>query len=629
MLLKVLVLALLSSTSVLAEPLERRANPKVTIKNGTITGGQNGLIEYFNQIPYAQPPIDSLRLRPPQPISKAYGTLDATVLGARSCPQFYFDTNDLSDLPSSAYGALLNSPFFQLVTNTGEDCLNLNIVRPAGLSSTAKVPVVVWIYGGGFQFGSTQSYKADSLVTRSIALKAPIIYVAMNYRVGGFGFLPGKQLSAEKSTNLGLRDQRMALQWVQENIAAFGGDPDKVTIWGESAGAVSVLDQMLINGGDNKYNGKALFRAAILNSGSESETANMTDPKAQSVFDQVSEAAGCKNDSAPVDCLRKKDYTSLLNAMNSVPSFLGYRSLDLSYLPRPDTSDGFFPLDADTAIYQGKYTRVPVIIGNQEDEGTVFALAQKNITTATQLDDYFTSFLPGASSSTTARNVVTGFTQTYPDDGGVSGSPFNTSTDNNFYPQYKRLAAISGDMSFALTRRMLLSTIASTQPCWSYQGSYLHGTPLLGTFHASDVPYMFGSYGENVPTASLQTYIIAFVTGLDPNALGNLAPVVKWPQWTRGNQVLMNLGATGNEVLQDSFRNESYNYLLNLKAQIRGSQAPDGRGGNGGGGGGGQGGHNPTKPSAASVTRAGSLSLLVQCVVVPLVLLLDSGFGFC
>lgn len=95
--------------------------------------------------------------------------------------------------------------------------------------------------GSGFEVGSTQMYDGTPIVSESIALGHPIIYVAVNYRVGGFGFLAGKELQSDGSTNLGLRDQRMGLKWVAENIAAFGGDPDKVTIWGESAGAISVL----------------------------------------------------------------------------------------------------------------------------------------------------------------------------------------------------------------------------------------------------------------------------------------------------------------------------------------------------------------------------------------------------
>jgi carboxylesterase type B len=121
-------------------------------------------------------------------------------------------------------GLLADTPFFQTTTNTGENCLNLNVQRPSGTTSKSNLPVVVWFFGGGFEFGSTQTYDGTSLITKSGALGSPIIYVAVNYRLGGFGFLAGSELQADGSTNLGLRDQRLGLEWVSDNIAAFGGD---------------------------------------------------------------------------------------------------------------------------------------------------------------------------------------------------------------------------------------------------------------------------------------------------------------------------------------------------------------------------------------------------------------------
>jgi carboxylesterase type B len=117
----------------------------------------------------------------------------------------------------------------------GEDCLSINVVRPS--NATGKLPVAFWIYGGGFSQGSSAwpSYNLSWLVNSSQALGKPIIGVSFNYRLGVLGFLAGSELAAEGNINLGLLDQRVALQWVKENIAAFGGDPTQVTIFGESA----------------------------------------------------------------------------------------------------------------------------------------------------------------------------------------------------------------------------------------------------------------------------------------------------------------------------------------------------------------------------------------------------------
>jgi carboxylesterase type B len=142
--------------------------------------------------------------------------------------------------------------------------------------------------GGGFELGGTSMYDGTSLVAESVAQGKPIIFVAVNYRVGGFGFMPGKEILADRSGNLGLLDQRLGLEWVADNIAAFGGDPDKVTIWGESAGAISVMDQMLLYDGDNSYKGKSLFRGGIMNSGSIVPAQPMDSSKAQAIYDTVS-----------------------------------------------------------------------------------------------------------------------------------------------------------------------------------------------------------------------------------------------------------------------------------------------------------------------------------------------------
>lgn len=130
-------------------------------------------------------------------------------------------------------------------------------------------------------------YDGTSIVADSVAQGQPVMFVAVNYRVGGFGFLPGKEVLADGSANLGLLDQRLGLQWVADNIAAFGGDPDKVTIWGESAGSISVMDHMLLYNGDNTYKGKPLFRAGIMNSGSVVPTDPVDCPKGQAIYDTV------------------------------------------------------------------------------------------------------------------------------------------------------------------------------------------------------------------------------------------------------------------------------------------------------------------------------------------------------
>ncbi|KAK5710522.1 hypothetical protein LTR15_012940 [Elasticomyces elasticus] len=548
----------LLALSVIAAPVEiRAARPSVTIANGTVVGFTTGVVDSFRGIPFAQPPIGDLRLRAPRSISTSFGTISDNPL-PRACPQFYTSVNS-GLLPVDTISVLSNTPFAQAITFAGEDCLTINVQRPATTVATSKLPVVFWIFGGGFELGSTQVYDGTTFVSKSIQLNAPVIYVAVNYRVGGFGFLAGSSLAQEGSTNLGLRDQRLGLQWVQENIAAFGGDPDKVTIWGESAGSISAFDHTVINGGDHTYNSKALFRGAIMDSGSVVATSDVTTSKAQVVYDNVVADAGCSSSTDTLACLRQADYTTLLNAMNSAPGLLGYRAVDLAYLPRPDAGDNFYSRSPELSIDEGAFAKVPIIIGDQQDEGTLFSLAQSNITTNARLIQYLASYFP---TDANAVADITGLVANYPDQpllGQPAGSPFNTGVLNNIYPQYKRLAAILGDLIFTLARRNYLDKVASQVPAWSYLSTYFAGMPVLGTFHATDIAVDF--FVPGIPQQSVLTYYISFINKLDPNALTTAAPLITWPRWTSGAPQLINFGALRNSLIPDTFRQAASDYL--------------------------------------------------------------------
>ncbi|KAF2163889.1 hypothetical protein M409DRAFT_25667 [Zasmidium cellare ATCC 36951] len=561
---------LLSAAAALATPIhERQPSPSVTIQNGTVVGSSSLGIDSFKGIPFAQPPVGNLRLRPPQPLTQGFGTIQATAQ-PKACPQ-QSNQVDTSDLPSDVIGELMNSPLYQAVTNAGEDCLTVNVQRPSGTNATSKLPVLFWIFGGGFEGGSTSQYDGSSIVRRSIALDEPIVYVSVNYRSSGFGFLAGQELADEHSTNLGLRDQRLGLQWAAENVEAFGGDPEKVTIWGESSGSISVFDQTVVNGGDNTNNGKPLFRGAIMDSGSVIPAEDVTTSKPQAIFDTVAASAGCGSSTDKLSCLRAVDYTTFLNAVSSVPPLTSYSSLDLSYLPRPDSGDDFFAESPEISLRAGRFAKLPLIIGDQEDEGTLFALNQGNITTNEDLVAYLASYFPN---SPNALEDVAALASNYPDQpllGQPGGSPFNTGGLNNLYPQFKRLAAILGDITFTLTRRLYLHNLHLLPhlpqnppfPTYSYISTYLHPLPLLGTFHGSDIIYAYGLLGDQDPiTRVVQTYYVRFVNALDPNANGTVA----WPQWSdeggRIPQVLRFLGDGEVQVGGDGFREGAYGYLV-------------------------------------------------------------------
>ncbi|KAI4672928.1 uncharacterized protein J4E78_001431 [Alternaria triticimaculans] len=554
-------LSLLPLALAVPAPLEKRANPTVVAPSPQATvAGINVLgVESFKGIPYAQPPIDQLRLKPPQPITSSLGKVDGTGI-PKACPQFFFSIDE-RNIPTNVLGTILNLPLLQTITNAGEDCLTINVQRPAGTKAGDKLPVLFWIFGGGFELGSTAMYDGTSLVAESVAQGKPIVFVAVNYRVGGFGFMPGKEVLADGSANLGLLDQRLGLQWVADNIAAFGGDPEKVTIWGESAGAISVLDQMMLYDGDNNYNGKPLFRAGIMNSGSIVPADPVDCPKGQAIYDRVVEAAGCASSADTLACLRTVPYTKFLNAANTVPGILGYFTVNLSYLPRPDgkaLSDS-----PDALVKAGKYAKVPFIVGDQEDEGTLFGLFTSNLTTTKEVTTYLSTIFFQNASPAQVEQLV-GSYQTITED----GSPFRTGLLNNFYPQFKRVSAILGDVTFTLTRRLFLEVtgqVAPDVPSWSYLATYDFGTPILGTFHGSDILQVFNGILPNNAAKTIRGYYYSFVYNLDPNE-GNT--LMDWPKWSEGRK-LINFGANKNSYLDDDFRADTHEFLAQNVASLR------------------------------------------------------------
>ncbi|KAJ5563798.1 secreted lipase [Penicillium frequentans] len=548
-------LFLLVVPALAAPALDKRASaPTVSISHpqATIIGSTLGKVDTFNGIPFALAPTGSLRLKPPQAIATSLGTVRATGT-AMSCPQFYFSTST-SNFLLSIVGEIADILLFQTVTNAGEDCLNLNVQRPAGTAAGAGLPVLVWIFGGGFELGSTSMYDGASIVASSVTMDMPVIFVAMNYRVGGFGFMPGSEILKDGSANLGLLDQRLALEWIADNIEEFGGDPSKVTIWGESAGAISVFDQMALYDGNITYNDSPLFRGAIMDSGSVVPADSVDGAKGQAVYDAVVKEGGCSEAADTLECLRGLDYTTFLNAANSVPGILSYNSIALSYLPRPD---GTVLTDSpEVLVADGKYASVPFIIGDQEDEGTIFALFQSSIITETEVVDYLQDLFFADASRTQLEDLVA----TYPDI-TTDGSPFRTGIANNWYPQYKRLAAILGDLTFTLTRRIFLTVanqVKPNVPSWSYLSSYDYGTLLLGTFHGSDILQVFYGILPNWASKATHAYYFSFVYDLDPNS--RATNYMDWPQWST-NQSLMNFFSDHGALLADNFREDTFDFL--------------------------------------------------------------------
>lgn len=535
-----------------AEVLENRSKVTVSFPGGSVVGRSVLGTETFAGIPYAEPPVGDLRLRPPKRLGSQLNNYDATGLSP-ACPQM-FVSNEARDLVGKVLGTLLKLPLLDQLDGK-EDCLTVTVQRPAGVKAGDKLPVLFWIYGGGFELGATNTYDASSLFSTANSQGQPFVFVSVNYRLNGFGFLPGKEVLKDGATNLGLRDQRMGLEWVADNIDAFGGDPSKVTIWGESAGSISVFDQMLYKGGDANYKGKPLFRGSIMNSGSAVPADPVDCPKGQAVYDQVVNRAGCDGASDTLDCLRKAPYDKFYKAVTSLPGILSYNSVALPYLPRPDGD--VLPDSPEVLGKQGRFHAVPSIIGDQEDEGTLFSLFQTNVSSTDDLVRYLKDLYFANASEDQIRTFV----ELYPENISA-GSPFRTTIFNEWNPGFKRRAALLGDIVFTLTRRVTLDFVNKFKPdmpTWSYLSSYDYGTPVMGTFHASDILQVFYGILPNHAMASCRTYYFNFLYNLDPNK--GVGGYDNWPRWRDAKKLMWFKSATKNALLDDNFRQEAADFL--------------------------------------------------------------------
>ncbi|KAH9040259.1 carotenoid ester lipase precursor [Lactarius hengduanensis] len=426
----------------------------------------------------------------------------------------------------------------------GEDCLTLNVIAPADARPGSKLPVVVWIYGGGFEVGSSAFNDGSIIVNHSIALQQPVVYVSMNYRLSAFGFLASQEVKDAKVGNLGLWDQRLALHWIQKYIHAFGGDSSKVTIWGESAGAISVSLQMLANGGKTE----GLFRAAFMQSGPPSQTNDIT--RGQQYYDYLVERTGCTGSSDTLACLRVAPYEELKAAMDSTPSLFSYQSIALVWRPQ---IDGIFLADSPLKLTrQGKVAKIPFVIGDCDDEGTLFSLSQTNVTTEAELRTYLSEFLFPSITDAQMDRLLT----LYPQD-VTQGSPYDTGTQNAFTPEFKRIASLFGDFAFQAPRRFFLDNLSKRQNTWSFLSKRLKSLPVLGSVHGSDIPIIYGR-------GDLADYLIHFATNLDPNDRG-LSP--QWPRYTTSSRQLMTLvdgQAANRTITSDTYRVKAMTYLTKL-----------------------------------------------------------------
>lgn len=335
----ILPVALLATSSLPAQTPAPASAPIITIKDGQVRGSREDGILSFKGIPFAQPPVGALRWRAPQPVERWQGVRDATQYG-----------HDCMQLPFPSDAAPLGTP-------PSEDCLYMNVWRPAG--AARKLPVMVWIYGGGFVNGgsSPPTYSGAALA------KQGIMVVSFNYRLGRFGTFSHPALTAADEdkglrTNYGYMDQIAALRWVRDNIAAFGGDPANVTIIGESAGGMSVhalLTSPMAQG---------LFSKAVIQSGGPMPRGDTTPEGAERTGAAFAQSKGIGPDDPQA-----------LAKLRALPADTIVDGLNLATFSRPGPAlhsapiaDGRIAVDAPSAYEAGRFLKIPVMIGATSDD---------------------------------------------------------------------------------------------------------------------------------------------------------------------------------------------------------------------------------------------------------------------
>ncbi|KAH8831768.1 Alpha/Beta hydrolase protein [Flagelloscypha sp. PMI_526] len=520
--------------------LDPRAGPTVTLDKATVTGSTSGSVSSFLGIPFALPPTGDRRFRLPEAHPEYSGSINATAFGP-SCPQQSINLPLPAGLAADTIDWLVNTIYLKVLPDD-EDCLSINVVAPASAKAGDNLPVAAWIFGGGFEIGGVQYYPGATIVDKSIQLGTPIVYVSFNYRVTGFGFMPGKEIKAAGVGNLGLQDQRLALRWINKYIGQFGGDPTKVTIFGESAGAISVASQMITNGG----NTEGLFRAAFMMSGSPVPTGDIAN--GQVYYDDVVKNTGCSGASDTLQCLRGVDYQDLKDAINKTPGLFAYQSLALAYLPRTDGV--FLKDDGQKLIAQGSVANVPMVNGDKDDEGSLFMLSSLNITTEAQLKEYVKTYWLQPATD----DVLNELSVLYPQD-PTQGCPYDTGLANQLSPQNKRIASFIGDGVFQAPRRFFLEQRAGKQPIWSYNNKKLKGLPFIGAGHGTDI---LDIYGES----DLTSYFVQFCVSLDPNV--GKAGLRNWPQYDLSGRTMLEIYDVGTGLGKDDYRVEPMKYLSNL-----------------------------------------------------------------
>lgn len=464
---------------------------------------------YFKNIRFAAPPVGDLRWKKPADPLQETGVADGSV--GYQCPQA---------LPSTLSFAY---PIISNLEPWSEDCLFLDVRVPGSAirGEVKDLPVLFWIFGGGYVLGSKSFFLYDGHPLLKSASNN-LIYVAPNYRLGAFGWLAGPTVESTGLANAGLWDQRKALEWVQSYIGLIGGDKNQVTAMGESAGAGSIMHHLVGNGGTSD----PLFKRAILQSPAFEPKYAPAVQEAQ--YTSFESQAGCAGQG--LACLRTKSSDTLQTANLAVIGAAQYGTFGFG----PNVDNTYIRDLPAVEMWNGHYWKnVSVIVGHTAEEGLIFADPTKILNS--QITSLLTANFPYAS----AANLRKLLEDLYPP----------PSIFGPFFSNFERLSQVCGDWVAVCNARAVAAAYAGK--AWAYQFSVppgMHGIDLVFTFWRTDLNiYDIFQFDLDITflteknlATGWQSYLTSFVRSGSPNTYkqsGALPGTITWNQATVGNSV--------------------------------------------------------------------------------------------
>jgi para-nitrobenzyl esterase len=495
----------------------------VRTEGGFVRGQHSGEVDKFLGIPYAAAPVGELRWKPPVPPKPWDGVREATEAGSE-CTQ-------LKTVRGQGR-----------VVVGSEDCLYLNVYRPANTQRTELLPVLIFIHGGLNHRESGNDYDPSEIVAKS-----KIIVVTLNYRLNVFGFLALPSLDREagdpSSGNFGLLDQQAAMRWVQENIIAFGGNPHKVAAEGESAGGIDLCAHLTSPGSAGLFD-KVILESMYCPAASHEEALATSAP--------VAVAAGCTELRTAVACLRAKSAADILQAAEPLNPVVGGATAipgkDSGFNASPNYGNRVLPVNPVDALTSGTWNWSSILLGSNHDEAALFvapALARKG-ELPMSVEGY--ERVVGYQFGSFAQTVLNEYNL------ADYKSPFMAYADE-----------VTDDSPLGCALSPLSRSLSNFAPVYRYEfndataPTPFAGTPssrlTLGAYHGSELQYLFKMIqlpGPQTPaqralSEQMIRYWTNFVKTGDPNGPG----LLEWPRYDPSTHEILSFRPAGNTLISN------------------------------------------------------------------------------